>query len=111
MEKNWTIADLRRYPENGLVFNVTYIINFTLEDIEDRLVGRLQLEGNSEDENFIPFEELTEEVVIGWVKETLGEEEIEEIYSNMETILEEKLERKNNPPFLGGRPWDKNLEE
>ena len=111
MEKNWTIADLKRYPENGLVFDVTYIINFTLEDIQDRHVGRLQLEGNPEDKNFIPFDELTEETVIEWVKETLGEDKINEIYSNMETRLEDKVDRKNNPPFLEGKPWDENLEE
>jgi len=111
MEKNWTIADLKRYPENGLVFDVTYIINFALEDIQDRHVGGLQLEGDPEDENFIPFEEITEEVVIDWVKTELGEEKLDEIYSNMTTRLEEKLERKNNPPFLEGKPWEKEVEE
>lgn len=107
MEKNWKIANLKRYPQNGLVFDVTYIINFKLENEEDRHVGGIELEGNPEDENFIPFEELTEEIVIDWVKETLGEEKLNEIYSNMENRLQERIERKNNPQFLSGKPWDK----
>ena len=43
---------------------------------------------------FIPYEDLTEEIVIGWIKETLGESEI---YS-IEESLARQIEHQKNPP-------------
>ena len=106
METNWKILNLKRKPENGLVIEVTYVMNFKLEDESDRKIGMIKLEGNENDPNFIPFEELTEEVVLDWVKSELGEEKIEEIESHHKSIMEGRIERKANPESLQGLPWE-----
>lgn len=105
MTTTWKIADLRRKPDTGLVFEVTYIINFNLEGEGDRHVGGIDLQGDANDPNFVPFEELTEEVVIGWVQSELGEAEIANITSNIQTRLQQRIDQKNNPEFLRGTPW------
>ena len=82
-------------------------MNFELEGETDRHVGSVTLEGDETSSTFIPFEELTEAIVLEWVKTTVGEEKITEIETSMETRLEERIEKKTNPEFLTGTPWGK----
>lgn len=108
METNWTIVDVKRKPDTGLVFEVTYIMNFKLENKEDRRVGMVTLVGDASDPNFVPFSELTEEVVLNWVQSEMGQEEITRIQTEMETRLQERIDREKNPEFLQGLPWTEN---
>jgi len=108
METNFKILNLKRKPENGLVIEVTWVMNFKLNDESDRKIGMIKLEGDENTPGFIPFEELTEELVLDWVKIELGEDKIEEIESHYKTIMEERIERKSNPEFLKGLPWGDN---
>lgn len=107
METNWKILNLKRKPSSGLVIEVTYVMNFKLQDESDRKIGVIELEGDENDPNFVPFEELTEEIVLDWVKSNLGEEKIEEIESKHQSIMEDRIYKKSNPEFLQGLPWDK----
>jgi hypothetical protein len=108
MITTWKIAQLKRNPTNGLVFEVTFIMNFKLENETDRHVGLIELEGDPTSKTFVPFEDLTEEIVLNWVKEKLTQVKISEIETNMKTRLEEKIEKKANPEFLTGTPWGRN---
>jgi len=107
METTWRIVNVKRKPDSGLIFEVTYIMNFKLEEETDRKVGMLVLEGDPESEGLIPFEDLTEENIIDWVKTDLGEEEISKIESEHQTRMQERIDKKNNPEFLNGLPWQK----
>ena len=107
MNTTTKIADLKRKPTTGLVFEVTYVMNFELEGETDRKVGTVEFEGNVNDPNFVPFEDLTEEIVLGWVTATLGEEQISTIETEFETRLQEIIDKKLNPEFLTGTPWSK----
>lgn len=107
MTTTWKIAQLKRNPSNGLVFEVTFIMNFELENETDRHVGSVTLEGDPTSETFVPYEELTELIVLDWVKEELTQSKITEIESSMESRLQEIIEKKTNPEFLTGTPWDK----
>jgi len=50
----------------------------------------------------IPYADLTEEVVIGWVKEALGgDEKVAEI----EAALQEQLDQQHAPTKAAGVPW------
>lgn len=108
METNWIICDTKRKPDTGLVFEVTYIINFKLENKEDRHVGFIELVGDANDPNFVPFSELTEELVLNWVQSEIGQEEITRIQTGIETRLQERIDREKNPEFLQGLPWTEN---
>jgi len=108
MNTNWQIAQLKRIPATGLVIEVTYIMNFTLESVSDRKVGSITLSGSTDEPGFVPYEELTEQIVLGWVQNELGQQYISDVQSEMQTRLQEKLNKKNNPPFLTGKPWEQN---
>ena len=106
MESNFKIVSMKRTPVDGVVINVTFIIYFSLEGITDRHVGSINLVGDPSSSDFVPFGELTEELVIEWVNDELGADKLAEIFTNMETRLQEKLDKKNNPEFIVGTPWD-----
>jgi hypothetical protein len=106
MTTTWKIAQLKRKPTTGLVFEVTYIMNFKLQNETDRKVGMIEFVGDVNDPNFIPFEDLTEEIVLDWVTTTLGEEEISATETEFEARLQERIDKKNNPEFLTGTPWE-----
>lgn len=105
METTWNIIQMKRKPSNGLVFEVTYVMNFKLENKEDRHIGMITLEGDPQSEGFIPYEELTKEIVLGWIQSEVGEEEIQRIQTDVERRLQERIDRENNPEFLQGIPW------
>ena len=106
MKTTTKIANLKRKPTTGLVFEVTYIMNFELENETDRKVGMIEFEGDETDPNFVPFKDLTETIVLGWVTETLGETEITKIKNEFESRLQGRIDKKANPEFLTGTPWN-----
>jgi len=108
MNTNWQIAQLKRIPATGLVIEVTYIMNFTLESVSDRKVGSITLSGSTDEPGFVPYEELTEQIVLGWVQSDLGQQYISDVESEMQTRLQERLNEINNPPFITGKPWEQN---
>jgi len=106
MTTTWKIGQLKRRPTTGLVFEVTYIMNFKLQNEKDRHIGTVVLEGDVNNPDFISYENLTETIVLEWVKTTLGEEKITQIENDAKTEMEKVIERKSNPQFLTGTPWD-----
>lgn len=107
MNKTFKIADMKRTPDNGVVIKVVYIIGFEYNGISDRYVGSVTLTGDPTSPDFVPFENLTEEMVIDWVKAELGEVKLAEIDATYQASLEAKYEAKQNPEFIGGTPWGK----
>jgi len=104
MNTNWTIHQLERKSDNGFVVNVHWRYAF-VETSED---GEIQYYADrygvisytqAEDSELIPYEDLTKEIVIEWVKESLDMEEIEESLKN-------DIDTQKNPPILQGLPWD-----
>lgn len=51
--------------------------------------------------NLIPYNDLTEEVVIGWVKAALGEESVAAI----DTALTAQIAEQQSPSQASGTPW------
>jgi hypothetical protein len=105
MTTTWQIVNLKRQPDTELVFEVTYIMNFTHEQESDRHVGMVTLTGNVSDPSFIPYEDLTEATVIQWVQDELGAEKITEIEASALARLQAAHDKKLNPEYLMGTPW------
>ena len=64
----------------------------SLHEISD-LITR-EFEVNQEQTDFVPFAQLTEALVIGWVQESLGEQGV----ANFEANVNGQLESQKNPP-------------
>jgi len=107
METIWNIANIKRIPSTGLVIEVTYIMKFKKKEVSDRKVGMVTLEGDPSSQDFIPFDELTEEIVLGWVQSAVGTDSINKIKQDFESRLDEKIQRIENPEFIDGLPWSR----
>jgi hypothetical protein len=106
MTTTWQIAQLKRTPDTELVNEVLYVMNFTHEQESDRHVGVIRLTGDPTDPAFIPFEDLTEATVLQWVQDELGQEKIDEIEASALTRLQADHNKRTNPEFLTGFPWN-----
>lgn len=57
-------------------------------------------------ENFIEYENLTQEQMLDWVKQTVGEESIEERKSAMTSMIEQQIEAEKDIPQDADLPWN-----
>ena len=95
----WAIANLERETADGFVFTVHYTVNADNGTYTSGAYGSLGLE-RPEDE-MIPFSQLTEEIVVGWVKDKFGEEKVAEI----EAALQAQIDEQQSPTKAAGMPW------
>jgi hypothetical protein len=95
---SWKIANLERETADGFVFTVHYTVNAEDGTYSAGAYGSLGLE---RPDNLIPFDQLTEETVVGWVKEKFGAEKVAEI----EAALQAQLDEKHAPSKAAGVPW------
>jgi hypothetical protein len=94
----WKIANLERETEDGFVFTAHYTVNADDGTYTSGAYGSL---GFERPDNLIPFSQLTEETVVGWVKEKFGEEKVAEI----EAALQAQLDEQRHPSKAAGVPW------
>jgi len=97
---SWNIANLERYTADGVVFTVHYTVNAEDGTYSAGAYGSLGLEA-PEPDNMISFDNLTNEIVVGWVKGKFGEEKVAEI----EAALQAQLDEKHAPSKAVGLPW------
>jgi hypothetical protein len=71
----------------------------------ERKQGTINLTGDPTASGFISFSELTEEVVLGWVKATLGDIEVTNFENRIKKILEARKEAKEYITEERGLPW------
>lgn len=96
----WSINALDRYTSDGQVLIAHYSLNATTDDGTASLQASIGFAEPTQEE-FIPFDQLTEETVVGWVQQQLGEEQIAGLQAGLlQTIIE-----RNNPPLASGLPW------
>jgi len=97
---NWHIANLERETTGDVVFAAHYTIDANDGTYSAGAYGSLGLERPNEEE-MIPFNELTKEICVGWVKGKLTEETVEEI----EAALRSQLDEQHAPSKATGVPW------
>lgn len=105
MTTKWKIEQLKRQGDTGLVVEVFYNVIAKESAYMANQKGKLTLTGDPNSENFVAFENLTEEIVINWVKQELGSE-VSNIESLLETKVTEKVAQYSNS-LKTGLPWKK----
>ena len=105
MTTSWRIAGMKRVEATGLVVDVTYIFNAQEGNVIDRKVGSLTFSGSTNEPGFIPYEDLTQEIVLGWIFDSLGSEK-----TTIETEVTERVQtsydEQQNNPYSQGVPWN-----
>jgi hypothetical protein len=96
----WGIANLERETSDGYVFTAHWTLSATDEDHTAGSYGSIGFE--RPEGTLIPFEDLTKELVIQWVQEKLGEEQV----TSMETALQAQIDEQKAPSKESGVPWN-----
>jgi hypothetical protein len=94
---NWSISQLDRHTSDGFVVTAHYNVLAVDGNYTSSTYGTTsftQVEG----ETYIPYAELTEAVVVGWVQNALGQETVE-------SSLQSQIEAQKNPVQEAGVPW------
>jgi hypothetical protein len=94
----WNIANLERETSDGYVYTAHYTVNAVDDTYSSGAYGSLGLERG---DTLVPFADLTEATVVGWVKEKLTAEKVTEI----EAALQAQLDEQRQPTKAGGLPW------
>lgn len=69
---NWSITEMVQLNDNsGTVIRAGYRVKSSDGEVSTQSMGMVELETENI-ENFIPYEQLTEEIVLGWIKSKLG---------------------------------------
>lgn len=96
----WRIANLEHLLADGFVFTAHYVILAEDDAYSSSAYGSV---GFEKPDNLIPYADLTEELVIGWVQEALGgDEKVAEI----EAALQQRIDEQRTPTQSGGVPWN-----
>jgi hypothetical protein len=96
----WGIANLERETSDGYVFTAHWTLSATDGDHTAGSYGSIGFE--RPEGNLIPFENLTKELVIQWVQEKLGEEQV----TSMEAALQAQIDEQKAPSKESGVPWN-----
>ena len=108
---NWNFNPLTCHAQLEGHTDVVMTIHWQLsatEVVDDKtysaqFIGTTSLEFDASAESFIPFAELTKEVVQQWVETQLGEERVEQMKTSLATQIEEQI-----TPKIVNRvaPWE-----
>ena len=102
----WSIANLERKlpdgatPPEGQVYTAHWTVNLEDQGESAGAYGSVGF-GEPDPGNYTPFDQLTQDQVIGWVKSALGDEQVVSIEAALESQIQEKL----NPTHSAGVPW------
>ena len=95
----WGINTLERETDDGFVFTAHYTVNANDDTYSAGAYGSI---GFKRPDNLVPYSELDEPTVIGWVQEALGgDEKVQEI----EAALQAQIDEQRHPSKAAGVPW------
>ena len=96
---NYAITNIERQANDGLVTKVKWVGTYVDEREYESAEGEVTLERS---DTSTPFDDLTEETVLGWVFAKIDKTEIEESLKNKVNL---KKQDKASPSVLTGMPW------
>lgn len=87
---NWLITNTEREIETGKVLKASVLIIAQLEDFKQQKYLDIILDEPKSVKKIIKYEDLTQDDILGWVKEKLGEAEIDKIEEKLVNFVEAK---------------------
>ena len=103
--KTWQVNTLQRELADGYVNKVIYRINGEDGDYAFTATGEVDL---PKPNTLIPYKDLTESTVLGWVKariNALNADEKGPSVAAIETAVENGVNEQKNPTHGVGKPW------
>lgn len=93
---NWQIVQMDRLTADGFVVTVHYNVSATEGEYSASTYGTCSY--TQESDSFVPYNQLTEQMVVGWVQTSLGKDTVE-------ASLQSQIDALKNPVQESGLPW------
>ncbi len=98
----WAVNNMTRVVDDGFVVVVDWSCTASATGVNGAFYGGQTTYTNDPTEpGFIPYDQLTEAEVLGWVYTALGDQKAE-----IEATLTAKVEKQLNPTTAQGVPWN-----
>lgn len=99
----WNMEQLERSLPDGLVLTAHWRVTGIDGQYSGTAYGSLGLPANDPtDPGFVPYEQITKEQAISWVKEAMGEEQV----AAHEANIISQIEKQKAPATASGTPWN-----
>lgn len=103
IEITWNIEQLERSLPDGLVLTAHWRVTGVEGQYSGTVYGSLALPANDPtDPGFVPYEQITKEQAISWVKEAMGDEQV----AAHEANIISQIEKQKAPATASGTPWN-----
>ena len=102
MNHVWKIYDLKRVIADGIVTKITYACESSEDKSSTRKIGELEITGSIDGDGFIAFEDLTEEIILGWVTSSIDTSIFE---TENSASIAQQIIRKAAITTKNGTPW------
>lgn len=104
----WKIAALEAYATQSsyldVVYNIHWRYNATTGSYSAECYGVQSVTPyNPDSGSFIPFDELTKDVVVGWLTGSMGEEKVNDLKAGLDTDIENQIKPVT---LMLQAPWD-----
>lgn len=103
MNHTWKIYDLKRTIADGVVTEVTYACESNYSGSGTRKIGELTVTGSTDDPDFIPYEDLTQTDVLGWVDTNIDKTIFE---TENSASIAQQVEARAAITEVRGTPWN-----
>ena len=103
MNHTWKIYDLKRVIADGVVTDVTYACESQLSGSSTRKIGELAVVGSADDAGFVVYEDLTQDIVLGWVTGSIDTTSIE---TENSASISQQITVRAAITKANGKPWD-----
>lgn len=99
----WNIEQLERSMPDGLVLTAHWRVTGIDGQHSGTVYGSLGLPTNDPtDPGFVPYDQITKEQAISWVKEAMGAEQV----AAHEANITAQIEQQKAPATASGTPWN-----
>ena len=99
--KTWQVNNLQRELADGYVNKVIFRVNGEDGTYSFRATGEVDL---PKPDTLVPYADLTEETVLGWVKAKLDADNAGTV-ANIEQAVENGVNEQKTPVYGTGKPW------
>jgi hypothetical protein len=94
---NWSVVNMDRLTADGFVVTVHYNVSATDGTYSANTYGTVGYQ-EQPGETYIPYDQLTQDIVVGWVQTSLGKDTVE-------ASLQSQIDAQINPVQESGVPW------
>ena len=105
MTTSWSIPNMKRQADTGLVTEVDFIVNYEKNGHTVRRTGRVMLTGDTNDASFVPYADLNEATVVGWVQAELGNTAINALAASASNEIDDLVQEIASKNEAAGTAW------